>query len=282
MRKTRTITQICFFLLAMVFTSSAWASKIQEDKKALEVLQNQDFDSVDASSLSEEKEKAIAETSLRLSAIREAGTAIAVQKAVKHRYQQINDDLEKISYELDQVYDFGPLVEHEGRILPPIISEVHNSLQIKSSTESISSQVVYKIIQNARIIPVAPTWRQYLVKNYGAIEDVNKVLLPKTAAEKKIWAQAVEKGWEIGLEQADRLFDANLARLERDYKGLLKFKLLSKQGIVSLPMVAEGEFGIKVGNKTLDVDQKIFRITKASDFNEAEKWEPLGYTKTSR
>jgi defect-in-organelle-trafficking protein DotC len=102
-------------------------------------------------------------------------------------------------------------------------------------------------------------------------------LLPRTDAEQKVWSRSVEKGWEQGIKQAGRVFDANLSTLQRDYMGLLTYKHLALQNIVSVPMASEGELGIKIRNKTMDVDQKVFRITNNVSFNKEDKWEPVGH-----
>ncbi|MCA1785129.1 MAG: type IV secretion system DotC family protein [Desulfobacteraceae bacterium] len=221
--------------------------------------------------------KTIKDSDLRFSAIAEAGTMLGIQTAVKHRHEQINETLESIASELDAMYDFSALLEHDGRVQPPIITEVQNALQIKSAAESISSQVVYKIIQDAKIVSTPPNWRSYLLKSFTAIEDVNPILLPRTDAEQRVWSRSVEKGWHQGVKQAERVFDANLSILQRDYLGLLTYKHLALQNIISVPMVAEGELGIKIRNKTMDVDQRVFRITGDTSFNKEDKWKPVGH-----
>jgi defect-in-organelle-trafficking protein DotC len=154
---------------------------------------------------------------------------------------------------------------------------VENALQLKSTVKSISSQVVYRIKQDAQIISVPPNWRAYLDKHFQSIEDINPILLPKNSDEQKIWDVAIEKGWKVGVAQANRVFTANLSVLNRDYRGLCTYKMLALQDIIEVPMVAEGEYGVQIGNKTLDVDQRIFRITNTANFNEVEKWNPIGH-----
>lgn len=227
-------------------------------------------------------DKAIKDSDLRFSAIAEAGTMLGIQTAVKYRHEQINEAMENIASKLDTIYDFSSLLEHDGRVMPPVITEVRNALQIKSAAESISSQLVYKIIQDAKIISTPPNWRSYLLKSFHAIDDVNPILLPRTDAEQKVWSRSVEKGWEQGIKQAERVFDANLSTLQRDYLGLLTYKHLALQNIISVPMVAEGELGIKIRNKTMDVDQRVFRITTETSFNKEDAWKPVGHIQTNQ
>lgn len=214
---------------------------------------------------------------LRYTTIKETAMMVGIQTGVKWRYDQINVELERISQNLDSIYDFSMLVEHNGQVLPPIIQEAHNALQIKSTIESLSSQIVYRILQDAQIISVQPTWRQYLYKSFAVIEEINHILLPQNDVEQKMWAAAANRGWEIGVKQADRVFDANLSALDRDYRGLLTYKMLAMQNVISVPMVAEGDLGIQIRNKTLDVNQRVFRITNSAGFNKEDEWTPIGH-----
>ena len=219
---------------------------------------------------------------VRFKAIRETATTLAVQTAVRYQYSRFNEEMESLSRALDKLYDFSLLLAHDGAVQPPVIVEANNALQIKSSVKSVSSRKVYKIIQDAKIVSVPPTWRHYLIKKFDAIESVNSVLLPRTPQERSIWRDAVVKGWSIGIQQAQRVFDANLNQLNRDFMGLVTYQRLAAQGIIGVPMVAEGEYGVKIRDKVLDVDQRIFRITQPAKFNEVDKWQPIGFIKKSR
>ncbi|MCP3944997.1 MAG: type IV secretion system DotC family protein [Desulfobacteraceae bacterium] len=214
---------------------------------------------------------------LRLDAIKQAGVTVSIQTAVKYRYSQLNAKLERIALNLDKI-DFALLLVHSGKIMPPIIREAKQALQIKSTTHSISSQQVYQILQPAKIVANTPTWRQYLIKEFKAIEEVNQLLLPQNDYEQSIWKTAVIKGWGIGIKQADNEFFTNWNRLVRDFLGLITYHRLALQGVVSVPMVAEGKFGIQIRNTKLDIDQRVFRITSPTKFNEANKWTPIIHT----
>lgn len=269
-------------LTVMIFSTLFCLPALAETPQILEDKKNMSAEEYPAKQLDADgqeisPDKAIKDSDLRFTAISEAGTMLGIQTAVKYRHEQINESLEDIASNLDAMYDFSTLLEHDGRVMPPVIAEVQNALQIKSASESVSSQLVYKIVQDAKIVSAPPNWRSYLLKSFTAIEDVNPILLPRTDAEQKVWSRSVEKGWEQGIKQAERVFDANLSALQRDYLGLLTYKHLALQNIISVPMVAEGKLGIKIRNKTMDVDQKVFRITNNVSFNKEDKWEPVGH-----
>jgi len=273
--------KLVLVILICCLPAFAASPQILEDKKNMSA-RDYPTGQLDEDGQEISPEKVIKDSDLRLRAIAEAGTMLGIQTAVKYRHEQINESLEGIASNLDAMYDFSALMEHDGRVMPPVIAEVRNALQIKSASESVSSQVVYKIVQDAKIVSASPNWRSYLLKSFNSIEDVNPILLPRNDAEQKIWSQSVEKGWHQGIEQAERVFDANLSTLQRDYLGLLTYKHLALQNIVSVPMAAEGELGIKIRNKTMDVDQKVFRITNESSFNKENKWEPVGHIQTNQ
>ncbi len=223
----------------------------------------------------QEEDQAKAEKNeLRLDAIKQAGVTVAIQSAVKYRYGQLNEKMRSFATDLDK-FDFSLLLIHSGKVMPPIIRESKQALQIKSATHSLSSQHVYQILRPAKIVANTPTWRQYMIKEFSAIEQVNQLLLPSNEYEQGIWQKAVAKGWDIGVKQAENEFFTNWNRFVRDFLGLITYHRLALQGVVSIPEVREGKFGIRVRGKTLDIDQRVFRITSPTKFNEAIKWIPI-------
>ena len=222
----------------------------------------------------DEKESKNQEKLLRVDAIRQAGMTMAIQTAVQYRYDQLNKKMESIAKDLDKL-DFSLLLIHSGKVLPPIFREAKKALHIKDTTHSISSAHTFEILQAAKIVANTPTWRQYLVKNFNAVEEIHDLLLPKNEEEQEIWKKAVKQGWEIGIKQADSEFSANLNRLIRDFLGLITYHRLALQGVVSVPIVAEGKYGIRVNGNTLNIDQREFRITTPTKFNKAEIWTPI-------
>ncbi|MCP4020536.1 MAG: type IV secretion system DotC family protein [Desulfobacteraceae bacterium] len=223
-------------------------------------------------------EKLARKNALRIRSIKEAAGIAGVQAGVKFRYDQINDFLDIHAHKLDRIYNFKLLLEHGGRLFPPIIAESNNSLRLESKEKSIETQVIYKIISQARIVSAPPDWRSYLLQIFTVQETISNLLLPRNDEEQAIWKEAVQKGWNSGIKQADRVFVANLNRLTRDFKGLLTYKMLALQDIISVPFFAQGNVGIQVNGKTLDVNQKVFRITKQATFNKAEQWTPIVHT----
>jgi defect-in-organelle-trafficking protein DotC len=212
---------------------------------------------------------------LRPRAIKEAAQTLAIQEAVKYRYDNIVSLLNQNEPLLDKIFDFDSLLLNNDKVVPPVIGRADRGFKVESDSLAHSTEVAYRIISPARITATPPNWRDYLLYSFDAIEDVNPSLLPDNSAERKIWEEGIEQGWQMGIEQANRVYSANLNRLVRDFKGMLRFNLLVAQNMVSVPVLAEGELGVRVGDKILDVDQKVFRITAPTKFREVEEWKPI-------
>ncbi len=61
----------------------------------------------------------------------------------------------------------------------------------------------------------------------------------------------VEMGWFEGIDQADQIYTENLARLKRDYQGMIRYRMLLAQNMVSAPQVAHRELGVTGGGEEL-------------------------------
>ncbi len=214
-------------------------------------------------------------TNVRLNALRMAAKTAAVQAAVKWRYAQILANIESTYGDLDRIFDFRPLLLNDGKVVPPVIVEAESGYKLLSDTSAASVETTYQVIQDARLTTVPPSWRAYLLQSFDAHKSIHPGMLPKDDDEREAWRQAVREGWAIGVTQAEDLFRIGLSRLERDYRGMLRFSILAAQNIVRAPILAEGRIGIQVGERVLDVDQRIFRITQQARFNKPEQWAPI-------
>lgn len=211
---------------------------------------------------------------LRYDAIRDGAYTVSIQTAVQWRYQRITELMQSIEYVLNEAFDFRPLLLYNNKLLPPVITKAGSSFKLNNPVEAVSSGTTFRIFQNAKIITSPPSWRDYMWKEFKVIDEVNPVLLPKDKDEEVVWKKAVISGWRQGMQQAHRLFTINLNRLLRDYRGIITYTILEHQGVVSMPMMSEGEFAVKLSTdgKALDVDQKIFRITQNIHFQEMDNW----------
>lgn len=253
---------ICFSILFM-FATVAIAGEKEEVLESVKDYKNNS---------SEEPDNEF--DNLRPKAIKEAAETLAFQRAVKFRYEEIVELLKKKEKHLDNIFNFKMLMLNKGKVVPPVIVEARKGYNILSDREATEVNRTYKILKDARIASAPPNWRDYLVKEYGSQEEVNPAVLPKNEKEERLWDAAAERGFNDGIKHADRLFEINLNTLRRDFEGILKFKILAEQNMVDVPVFSEGELGVRVDDKVLDIDQKVFRITEDSRFKEMDKWEP--------
>lgn len=189
---------------------------------------------------------------------------IAFQHGFAYRYSKILNAVASRAHDLETMFNFGPLLI-DGRVLPPVIRWSNQAVNIESDVYATTVEAQYRIVAPARIVATPLTWRDYLEMESPAMR-ASPAILPQTSDEKALWRAFVEKGWNEGTAHADEVFDMNINRLISDYRGILRFKMLADEGLVSVPVLAEGHLGIQVGDQVLNMDQKTFRITMPAVF----------------
>jgi hypothetical protein len=166
---------------------------------------------------------------LRERALKEAALSLSIQAGAKWRYERIVEEIVKPRAQLlDELFDFSPLVSGNGKLvmIPPVATSAGEAIRLADSRTALGQDGSYSLISEARLAGVPPNWRHYLLKAPQGPQNLHKALRPKGGAEAKRWKKEVDRGWRLGLEQADRLFAANVAALTRDYVGMMIFKRL--------------------------------------------------------
>lgn len=214
-------------------------------------------------------------STLRYETLREVAHTLGVQAGVRHRYEIINARLNEQRRSLDRLFDFRPLLLHDGRVAPPVIDRTGGAYRLASTVEAHQTQATYRIEREARLIARPPDWRDYLVHRYPAFTAPDDAVLPRNAAERRIWAVDAEAGFCAGVAQADALFDAHLARLRRDYLGMVQFTRLALQGVVEVPVLADSHLGIVVEGRMLSIGERLFRIPASIEFRPVQRWRPV-------
>lgn len=174
--------------------------------------------------------KTVEETGrLRERALREVALSSAILAGARWRYERILSEIvaprEKL---LDELFDFKALVSDNGKLylIPPVATWAGEAIRLADSRTALGQDKSYSLISKARLAGVAPDWRHYLMTAPQGPPEIHKALRPKGGAELKKWKKEVDRGWKIGLEQADRVFASNVAELSRDYVGMMIFKRL--------------------------------------------------------
>lgn len=209
---------------------------------------------------------------MRVRIIRDAGYTMGVQAGAKWRNEQIQVVLDKRAADLDRIFAFRLLLI-DGQVLPPVIVRSDRSMQVNDRTV-VRTGSSFKIIKDARFVSNPPSWRDYLLAEFS-VGDISTHIYPRTDREVEEWEAAIRRGWTAGIAQADSIFVINLRKLTRDLRGLILFRQLAGQGYVSLPQVAQGQYAIRVGEKTLDLNQTSFSLVEDSRFQTEDKWAPF-------
>lgn len=222
------------------------------------------------------------ERSIRLKAMREAALSYGAQGGLAWRAQRINEEMRAHAAELGRVFDFKELLLEgpEGSLVaPPVISEARDSWSAANGGQELRiADRVYEIINNARFVPTAPVWQTYLVRGFQMPKKPFPVLLPKNDDERRLWREWVAEGWESGVEQARAIFAADLAKLERDITGMIRYRVLLAQRVVTPPHLAVGDHGVTGDGEDLRVRDRSLRITVNSKLvKDADEWLPSPY-----
>lgn len=225
---------------------------------------------------------------IRQEALRDAALSLGTRGGFAKRTMEIKKSLDARSSQLEQIYNFNSLListptgqskTSQYLIAPPVISEGRNSLKVEGDSELKIADRVYHIDVQARFITAPPNWRGYLDSTpVESVELPDASLMPKDGDERESWKQWIAKGWSAGVKQADIVFENNLNRLNRDYSGMVRYRVLLKQNMVSVPFVAENRMGVTGGGEDMAVDSRVLRITAKPSLQAApEKWKPIVY-----
>jgi defect-in-organelle-trafficking protein DotC len=214
---------------------------------------------------------------LRLRAIKDTAFGVGAQAGLAWRAQQIDQILQNQVASLDQVFNFrGLILSHN--IQPPVLAEAQNTLHVNDPNTIRLADQTYRILRPARFITAPLTWREYLWLDYKKPENPDGSLLPRTKEEREVWNEYVIRGWRLGIDQANEIFAANLGRLQRDVKGMVLYRKLLAQNMVSPPFVAKADLGITGGGREMRINDQVLRITAQSELNPDSKiWRPAVY-----
>lgn len=218
---------------------------------------------------SKKGESAVAQ--MRPAAIREAAQLATFQKAMAWRYGQLVEETEKYGNIMDAAFNFSPLLLTQGQalIMPPLLAKGGASMRIEDGDTATSAKNTYELLEPARYISTPPTWREFLMAdNFPKAEEPNPALLPRTDKERAIWRKAVREAWAEGVNQADQLYADNVARMTREYRGVMLYHLLTGQHLLSKISTASADLGRHSSDKgrKLAIGQQVYRITKPSSF----------------
>lgn len=209
---------------------------------------------------------------IRSQSLRDTALSVGARGGLAWRASQINDILSKNEKLLNRVFNFNAMLLDKN-VLPPILIEGRNTLKLTGNDVIRIADRNYQILVQAKFVTAPPTWRDYLWLSYPTPEIPDGSLLPRVRAERVLWRQYVEEGWRCGIQQADTIFRENIGRIKRDYEGMIRYKTLLAQCMVSPPFVAQLDMGVTGGGSDLTVNDRVLRITAFPALqNDSRSW----------
>lgn len=258
-RRRRMVPLVGF---ACLFSAAALA------QPSLEELQSLKSGSVEAEAQATEFSEIRAETQ------KAAALTVGAQGGLKSRNLAIRRILKVRAVELNTLFNFSRLLI-DGRVVPPVILQGKRVFVRDGDRAARETGRIYRIHAFARIRQTPPVWQDYLLQDFPAPARPNEALLPENEDEQARWRGWVRQGWEAGLEQAFMVFEQNMARLRRDYTGMLTYHQLTRRGMISSPFLGRSNRGALIEGDTLRIDDRLLRLTRPAEFVDPKDWAPL-------
>ncbi len=223
-------------------------------------------------------EKSAMPVDIRRDAQREAALSYGARGGLNFRTYHIRQEMETRARYMDKVFDFRQLLipAPSGLLIePPIIAESIDAMMIqKGGLEAAVADRVYNIGRNARIVSAPRTWRAYLERQWGTVQPPPDLLLPENKEEQANWDKWFDEGWDAGVEQADEIFQADLEKLTSDYQGMVRYRTLLTQGMVSPPYALQVDRGVTGGGNEMRVGDRAVSITVPQLKSGSQEWQP--------
>ncbi len=250
------------------------AKLTMEPPRKMKELQNIEPVNVDR----EKAEKAMP-LDIRRDALIEAALSFGARGGLAMRTYEINKELDRQTSYLDKIYNFRSLliaVPSGLLVEPPIISESVDAMIIDGDGQSAAvSDRIYNINKNAKIVAAARDWRDYLQRDWGEVKNPPELLMPQDDEEREIWEEKVAQGWKSGYKQADETFEADLARLVSEFSGMVRYRKLLAQGMVSPPYANQVDRGVTGGGYEMRVGDRAIQLTgKPQLISGHSQWKP--------
>ncbi|MEM6780551.1 MAG: type IV secretion system DotC family protein [Pseudomonadota bacterium] len=217
---------------------------------------------------------------IRHESMKEAALSYGARGGLAWRTWHIRQELETRASYMERVFDFRQLLipAPSGLMIePPIISESLNAMIIDNGgMEAAVSDRVLNISQNAKIVSAPRTWRAYLERSWGEVIQPPDILLPQDNEEREKWIRWIEQGWAEGVDQANEIFQTDLNQLTADFRGMVRYKQLLKQGMVSPPYALQVDRGVTGGGDEMRVGDRAVSITNLPALKPGfERWKPV-------
>lgn len=209
---------------------------------------------------------------IRIQSLRDTALSMGARGGLAARAAEMNQVLLRHENMLCRLFNFNAMLLDKN-VLPPVLTEGRNTLSLGGTDTIRIADRTFQILHQAKFVTAPPTWRDYLWLHFSPPEAPDRTLLPRTPEERIIWKKYIADGWRAGIQQAELIFKENIGRLKRDFEGMIRYRTLLAQNMVSPPFVAQLDMGITGGGSDLTVNDRVLRITAFPTLqNNAPTW----------
>ena len=214
---------------------------------------------------------------IRRDALKEAALSYGARGGMAFRTYEIRQELEDKARYLDKVFNFRQLLikAPSGFLIePPVVSEADNNVLINGLEAAVTDRM-YNINSNVKFVSAPKTWRLYLDREWGEVTPPPNILRPINDEERRIWVEKIEEGWIEGYQQAEEIFESDLALLLAEYRGMVRYRVLLAQGMISEPFTALKDRGITGGGSNMRIGDRAVQIIDVPQLiPESAEWSP--------
>lgn len=208
--------------------------------------------------------------------LEEAGRTVGFRGGKAQRAWELRQALENRVGRLDLLYDFRTLISPQGW-LPPVIDEAVDVAHITPGQIHMANHV-YEIIAPERFVSNPPSWRSWLLAGLAMMpaDGPESSVLPENAVQKGLWQAAIRQGWEEGRISAEHTLEANFNRLKRDYRGMLLYSYVLRQGLITQPVVTDQQQAVTGDRQKLTTGDRVRTLKENAGFiPDKTQWRPV-------
>lgn len=211
---------------------------------------------------------------MRMQSIREAAFAFGAQTGLAWRYDRLRELTQKQEGTLDVIANFAPFMADKYLLLPSI-TQTRNRFDLNEDRSELRTvQVQYLMSEAPRAVTQPPTWRDYLWRVFEYPQPPHPKLMPATPKEVEVWKAGVRAGWSEGVRQAQLSWENNLAKLVRDVRGRITYRILEARGVVQRPIMVGGipQMTKADNGRVLNAGESVYQITVPVSFKDTDTW----------
>lgn len=208
----------------------------------------------------------------------ESGKTRGFRGGKAYRAWELIQALDARESTLNALFDFRPLISPEGW-LPPVIGEARDVAHITPDQIRTASRV-WTLVRPERFVSNPPGWRDWLLRGLAttATPEGESRVVPQNSAQRRVLEAAIREGWEEGRENADLTLQANMNTLTRDYRGMMLWSLLWRQGKISRPGVSDQRQTVTGDGSKMVTGEHVRRLKQRAQFDlDKTHWRPAIY-----